>query len=95
MGPAARPRRGLILPAALALLAAGCGGAAPGEVRVFAASSLTGVLGDLAREFERTTGTPVRCNFASSAVLARQIVQGAPCDLFLPADPEWADVVEK
>ena len=36
-------------------------------------------------------------NFASSGALAKQIVQGAPADIYLAANPKWMDylVTEK
>lgn len=79
----------------LATLAASCGGGEPDEVRVFAASSLTEVMQTIAADFEKETGVKVKLNLASSSTLARQIVEGAPCDVFLSADSEWADHVEK
>ena len=95
MGPRARPRGRLttVRRAALlvAALAASCGGEpASAEVRVFAAASLTDVMKTIAAEFEHETGTNVTLNLASSSVLAKQIVEGARCDLFLSADAEWA-----
>jgi len=47
----------------------------------------------IAAQFERETGTKVRLSFGASGTLARQIEQGAPCDLFLSAAPEWVDVL--
>jgi molybdate transport system substrate-binding protein len=92
--------RGVPLAVGVALvgvLAAGCGGtegtpqqdaAAPaGEVVVFAASSLTDAVGDLADAF--TAHHPdvrVTASLAGSQQLAGQIVDGAPADLFLSAD---------
>ncbi|HEU4394989.1 MAG TPA: molybdate ABC transporter substrate-binding protein [Planctomycetota bacterium] len=79
----------------LASLAASCGGTdAPAEVRVFAASSLTDVMQTIAADFEQSTGAKVKLNLASSSVLAKQIVEGAPCDVFLSADNEWVDFVD-
>jgi molybdate transport system substrate-binding protein len=37
----------------------------------------------------------VRTSFAASSVLAKQIEAGAPADVFLSADPEWMDYLEK
>jgi molybdate transport system substrate-binding protein len=58
---------------------------------VFAASSATDCLTVLGKPYEAARGVQLKFNFASSSVLARQIEQGAPCDLFLSADQEWMD----
>jgi len=54
-------------------------------LRVFAAASLTEVVQKLAARFEG----PVVPSFGASSVLARQIRDGAPADLFLSASPDW------
>jgi len=57
------------------------------ELTVFAASSLTEPLRELARNYESGhTGTKVLLNFAGSQTLASQIEQGAPADLFISAN---------
>lgn len=53
---------------------------------VSAAVSLTDALGDVAAAYARSGGSAVRFNFGASNVLARQIVSGAPVDLFISAD---------
>ncbi len=58
---------------------------------VFAAASLTEALGDVARLWAAQGHPPPSLSFASSAVLARQIEQGAAADLFLSADEAWMD----
>ncbi len=55
-------------------------------ITVFAASSATDVLTDLAKKYEASHRVKVRLSFAASSVLARQIEQDAPCDIFLSAD---------
>ena len=55
-------------------------------VLVSAAISLTDALLEIEREYRRLGGEPVRFNFAGSNVLARQIVNGAPADIFISAD---------
>lgn len=55
-------------------------------VTVFAAASLKTVLEDIAADWGEH---PVRFSFAGSSLLARQITEGAPADLFIPADPAW------
>lgn len=73
-------------------------------VLVFAAVSLADAVGEIGRAFtERAGATPtsagahvaVRTSFAASSVLARQIEEGAPADLFVSADPDWMDYLEQ
>jgi molybdate transport system substrate-binding protein len=70
---------------------AGGEGKTNATITVFAASSATDVLTDLAKKFEANHPVKVRLNFAASSVLARQIEQDAPCDVFLSADQKWMD----
>jgi molybdate transport system substrate-binding protein len=63
-------------------------------VTVFAAASLSDAFNSIGKTFTDQTGVAVRFSFASSAVLARQIDQGAPADLFASADIEWMDWVQ-
>ena len=63
--------------------------AASAEVRVFAASSLTDAVNDWKAEFEKSGEFKVKASFGASSDLARQILQGAPCDLFIAASEEW------
>ncbi len=74
------------------LLAGGTAGRADAPVTVSAAISLTDCLQSVAREFEKNGGSPVRFNFAASNVLSRQIVSGAPVDLFISADEKQMDL---
>ena len=61
------------------------------ELRVFAAASLTNVLGELSESWEKSAGVPVKLSFAASSVLARQIEAGGAADVFVSADQEWMD----
>lgn len=61
---------------------------------VFAASSLTDVLGDLSATFTARSGVPVKLSFAASSVLARQIEAGGKADVFVSADQEWMDYLQ-
>jgi len=61
-------------------------------VVVYAAASLTDVLGQIARDGGFTN---VRFSFAASSTLARQIQQGAPAQLFVSADEAWMDAVQR
>src|SRR6266508_2080845 len=64
-------------------------------ITVSVASSLTDVLADLGHRYEASTGVHVRVNAGASSSLARQIVEGAPVDLFISADQAQMDVVAK
>lgn len=64
-------------------------------VTVFAAASLKEALEAAAKPFESATGNRVVVSYAASNALARQIEAGAPAALFLSADLEWMDYVEK
>jgi molybdate transport system substrate-binding protein len=70
-----------------------------GETRglvVFAAASLKTALDEIVSAWTQETGKPApRISYAASSALARQIEQGAPADLFIPADLDWMDYVEK
>lgn len=61
------------------------------RVTVFAASSLTDVLGAIETAFEADTGADLRLSFAASSVLAHQIERGAPADVYISANTEWVD----
>jgi molybdate transport system substrate-binding protein len=74
------------------LLAAGQGVPLTKPITVSATVSLTEALTAVAEAYARTGGT-VRFNFAASNVLARQIVNGAPVDVFISADEAQMDVV--
>lgn len=83
--------------AALLLAAAAL---APGALRadpvVFAAASLREVLDAAAEAFARERGGPRPVlSYAGSPALARQIEQGAPADVFVSADRDWMDHLER
>lgn len=60
------------------------------EVWVAAASDLNFALREIASEFERQTGHQVKLSTGSSGNFYAQILNGAPFDLFLSADREYA-----
>lgn len=61
---------------------------------VAAAVSLAEVLEEIARAYVAAGGGPVRFNLAGSNVLARQIVNGAPADVFISADEAQMNVID-
>jgi molybdate transport system substrate-binding protein len=60
---------------------------------VFAAASLTNVMGDVGKAWSERGQPAPKLSFASSSVLARQIEAGARADVFFSADVEWMDYV--
>jgi molybdate transport system substrate-binding protein len=65
------------------------------DLLVFAAASLTDVLEQASKDWERGSGTRVKLSFAASSVLARQIEAGGKADVFVSADQEWMDYLER
>jgi molybdate transport system substrate-binding protein len=69
--------------------------AAPGptkaKILVFAAASTTGAVGEITEIYASRGLGEVRAAFAGSSALARQIVAGAPADIYISASPKWMD----
>lgn len=65
------------------------------EVVVFAAASLKDALDAVAADFQAETGNTVTISYAGSNALAKQIIEGAPADIFISAAVNWMDEVEK
>lgn len=84
--------RTTLIASCLALSLAGQGAPTPAPITVSAAVSLTDALSEIAKEYAGAGRGGVRFNFGASNVLARQIVQGAPVDLFISADAAQMDV---
>lgn len=62
------------------------------DLLVFAPSSTTDVLTEINRAFEKVqSDVKVRASFGSSGVLARQVENGAPADVFISANVAWMD----
>jgi molybdate transport system substrate-binding protein len=61
---------------------------------VFAAASLTNALQEVGDSFTKEYSISVKFSFAASSVLARQVENGAPADVFFSADIEWMDYLQ-
>lgn len=80
-------RRPAVISCALALTVAGCGvGSADDPLRVFAASSMSDVLPEIAESFEDANGASVETSFGASSTLREQILDGAEVDVFISAN---------
>lgn len=91
--PAVTPLAGLVLAGTLAAVA-GCGPVAGGDASdaepptllVSAAASLSEAVGAVADRYEEEHGIRILLNVAGSQMLASQIIEGAPVDVFISAD---------
>jgi molybdate transport system substrate-binding protein len=77
-----------------------CGLGAPASAQdkgliTFAAASMKNALDDVDTAFTAKSGVKVTASYAASSVLAKQIDQGAPADIFLSADTDWMDYATK
>ena len=79
----------------LACFIATCGGGRGDELRVSAAASLADALKEIDQAYGQATGTRVQLNLGASSLLARQIEEGAPADVFFSADEAKMDRLEK
>ena len=86
------PVHAAILAAALCAIPAPRAAAA--EVLVFAAASLKTALDEVARSWRAKTGVKPTISYAATSTLARQILSGAPADIFVSANRDWMDVLE-
>src|SRR6202043_1840839 len=61
------------------------------SLTVFAAASMKNALDDVDAAYTAKTGAKIAASYAASSVLAKQIEQGAPADVFGSADIDWMD----
>jgi molybdate transport system substrate-binding protein len=60
------------------------------EIHVSAAASMTEAVKTIIAEYNKSyPNHQVRANFASSGSLAKQIIQGAPAEIYISANPKW------
>ncbi len=67
----------------------------PATITVFAAASLKESLDSAASEWTKESGQKIVVSYAASSDLAKQIEQGAPADVFVSADKEWMDYLQR
>ena len=88
--------QGIRLARLLLLLTLAAGASHPihgGEVLVGAAASLTHALSEVGARFEAAHGHTVSFSFGSSGTLTRQLLQGAPFEIFLSADETFVQTL--
>lgn len=65
------------------------------DITVFAAASLAETMNRLAADYQKQSGKSVAVSLAASSVLARQIGASRGADLFISADEEWMDYLDR
>lgn len=61
------------------------------HLTIAAAADLSFALKEISRQFEKDTGTKVVLSFGSTGMLAKQIDNGAPFDIFFAANEKYID----
>jgi molybdate transport system substrate-binding protein len=65
------------------------------DLIVFAAASMKNALDDANAAYQGKTGQKATTSYAASSALAKQIEAGAPADIFISADLDWMDYLDK
>lgn len=65
------------------------------KVTVYAAASLTNAINELDMIYEQKNKVQIKTSYAGSSTLAKQIEAGAPTDIFISADVQWMDYLQK
>jgi molybdate transport system substrate-binding protein len=65
------------------------------NVTVFAAASLKDAVDEIEAAYQKRAGQKAVISYASSSALAKQVESGAPAHIFISADLDWMDYLEK
>lgn len=66
------------------------------DLRLSVAASLTDAAKELAADYQQQNpDVTLLTNFASSGALAKQIVAGAPADIYISANPKWMQFLQQ
>ena len=65
------------------------------DIKVYAASSMTNAIDDIAQKFEQQYDVKVTPVYGGSSSIARQILNGAPADVFISANTKWMNYLVK
>ncbi|ELY1985618.1 molybdate ABC transporter substrate-binding protein [Vibrio harveyi] len=79
----------------VAILSVSSAANAATELKVYAASSMTNAVNDIAQQFETKFDVTVTPVYGGSSSIARQILNGAPADIFISANTKWMDYLVK
>ncbi|ELI6425875.1 molybdate ABC transporter substrate-binding protein [Vibrio harveyi] len=79
----------------VAILSVSSAANAATELKVYVASSMTNAVNDIAQQFETKYDVTVTPVYGGSSSIARQILNGAPADIFISANTKWMDYLVK
>jgi len=65
------------------------------NIKVFCAASLLPVVTEIKAQWSKSHGEKIVINAASSGILARQIENGAQCDIYISANKDWMNYLSK
>ena len=65
------------------------------DITIFAAASMKTALDEVVTHWNAETGHAAVVSYAGSSVLAKQIQEGAPADVFISAAVNWMDTLEQ
>jgi molybdate transport system substrate-binding protein len=65
------------------------------KVTVYAAASLTNALSEISTQYQQHKPVHIVHSYAASSALAKQIENGAPADIFISANTQWVDYLQK
>ena len=87
--------RSLRMGLALLFLALASFPAVAADITMFGAASLAEALKEIAADYQKESGKTVAVSFAASSALARQIEASGGADIFMSADLDWMDYLDK
>ena len=64
------------------------------KITVFAAASLTNAISVIVTDYESANPQKILTSLAASSMLAKQIENGAPADIFISADTKWMNYLQ-
>jgi molybdate transport system substrate-binding protein len=88
-------RRAVLAFVAAVLLTAGMPVAYAQNTTILAAASLKEALDEVDATYQKRGGEKAAISYAASSALAKQVESGAPADIFISADLDWMDYLEK
>ena len=65
------------------------------NILIFKAASTSDVIAEISKEWQKINNKVVRASSASSSALAKQIVNGAPANIYISASALWIEELSK